>query len=317
VFMLLFCHTQCSRSPIVLSVVLPLLKALLSARGAGGNPVLADRLAGLVTKHLSRTRPVFPAQPADAAAAVTAFEADARKVLYYASRDKDPHVAAAAAQSLLVLISAGSEAGGAAAAAAQATAAAALQDFLQHKKTRLQQSWCQQLLSRCFDAVAGGEGAGLQALLTACSKGRNEAIRGKSVQLLPSLVTGKQPAQVSVLLAALKQHQGLLASALGSGVVGPYKGKDQHAGAVKAVVALLSGVVKQGGGKRLAELVGSETVRELGKSVVVVKVSGLTVCGVGRQAGWLCADPPCCGRVKGPSSRDSASMTADSRVGTA
>lgn len=196
-------------------------------------------------------------------------------MLYYASRDKDPRVAAAAAQSLLVLICAGSGAGGAAAAAAQATAAAALQDFLQHKKSRLQQSWCQQLLLRCFDAVAGGEGAGLQALLTACSKGRNEAIRGKSVQLLPSLVTGKQPAQVSVLLAALKQHQGLLASALGSGVVGPYKGKDQHAGAVKAVAALLAGVVKQGGGKRLAELVGSETVRELGKSVVVVKAAGV------------------------------------------
>jgi hypothetical protein len=266
---------QCSRSPILLSIVLPLLKALVSARGAGGNPVLADRLAGLVTKHLARARPVFPAQ--DANAAVTAFEADMRKVMYYASRDKDGRVCAAAAQSLLVLIAAGSEAGGAAAGAAQATVAAALQDFLQHKKSRLQQSWCQQLLSRCFDAVAAGEGAGLQALLTACSKGRNEAIRSKSVQLLPSLVIGKQPAQVAVLLAALKKHQGLLASALGAGVVGPYKNKDQHAAVVKAVGALLGGVVKQGGGKRLAELVGSETVRELGKSVVVVKVSAYRV----------------------------------------
>lgn len=280
---------QCSRSPIVLSVVLPLLKALVSARGAGGNPTLADRLAGLVTKHLARARPVFEADADAAGAAVTALEADARKVLYYASRDKDPRVAGAAAQSLLVLITAGSEAGGAAAGVAQANAAAALQDFLQHKKSRLQQAWCQQLLSRCFDAVVGGEAAGLQALLTACSKGRNEAIRAKSVQLLPSLITGKQPQQVAVMLAALKQHQGLLASALGAGVVGPYKNKDQHATTVKAVVTLLAGVVKQGGGKRLAEVVGSETVRELGKSVVVVKVSNMhafrrSQCpGVGRR----------------------------------
>jgi hypothetical protein len=280
---------QSSRSPILLSVVLPLLKALVSARGPGGNPVLADRLAGLITKHLARARPAFPPQQADTAAAgaaaaaagssaqsaVTALEADSRKVLYYASRDKDPRVCAAAAQSLLVLISAGSEAGGAAAAVAQATAGAALQDFLTHKKSKLQQKWCEQLLARCFDAVSGGEGAGLQALLQACSKGRNESIKARAVQLLPSLVTNKQPQQVAGLLAVLQQHQGVLAAALAAGVVGPYKGKDQHAAAVKAVVGVLAGVVKQGGGKRLAELVGSETVRELGKSVIVVKVRGL------------------------------------------
>ena len=276
---------QSSRSPILLSVVLPLLKALVSARGPGGNPVLADRLAGLITKHLARARPAFPPQQADTAAAaaagssaqsaVTALEADSRKVLYYASRDKDPRVCAAAAQSLLVLISAGSEAGGAAAAVAQATAGAALQDFLTHKKSKLQQKWCEQLLARCFDAVSGGEGAGLQALLQACSKGRNESIKAKAVQLLPSLVTNKQPQQVAGLLAVLQQHQGLLAAALAAGVVGPYKGKDQYAAAVKAVVGVLAGVAKQGGGKRLAELVGSETVRELGKSVIVVKVRGL------------------------------------------
>lgn len=247
---------------------------------------MADRLAGLITKHLARTRPAFPAVAAATAAAATALEADARKVLYYASRDKDPRVAAAAAQSLLVLISAGSEAGEAAAAAVvQATAAAGLQDYLQHKKTRLQQGWCQQLLGRCSEAVTAGDAAGLQALLTACSKGRNEAVKAKAVQLLPSLVTGRTQQQVPELLAVLKQHQGLVASALAAGVVGPYKNKEQHAAAVKAVVSLLGGVVKQGGGKRLAEVVGSETVRELGKSVVVVKVgTGVGVLGWG--VGW-------------------------------
>lgn len=272
---------QCSRSPIVLSVVVQLLKALVAARGTGGHPVLADRLAGLITKQLAKTRPTWQAGHMaggqndgrdNTSSPVSALEADMHKVLYYASRDKDPRVVAAAAQSLLVLITSGSEAGGPAALLAQSSAAAALQDFLQHKKSRLQQSWCQQLLSRCFDAVVGGEGTALQALLSACSKGRNESIRFKAVQLLPSLVTGRQQQQMDALLVALKQQQGLVATALGGALSGPYKSKDHHTGAVKAVTLLLNGVAKQGKGARLAELIGSEVVRELGKSVVVVKV---------------------------------------------
>jgi hypothetical protein len=209
------------------------------------------------------------------------YEADLRKVLYYASREKDGRVAAAAAQALLVLIGAGTEAGGAAAAAAQVAAADALQDFFDKKKSRLQKGWCEQLLSRCPEAVLGGDAAGLAAILATCSKGRNESTRGKAAALLPVLLRtsqqqqqgAKDTADASVLLTALQRHQAALAAALGAAVTGPYKGKEQHAAAVKAVVGLLAGVGKMGAGKRMAELLGAEAVRELGKVVVVVKVS--------------------------------------------
>ncbi|KAF6259075.1 hypothetical protein COO60DRAFT_1053443 [Scenedesmus sp. NREL 46B-D3] len=213
------------------------------------------------------------------------YEADLRKILYYASREKDGRVAAAAGQALLLLIGAGGEAGGAAAAAAQGAAADALQDFFDKKKSRLQKGWCEHLLSRCPEAVLGSDAAGLAAILTACSKGRNEATRGKAAALLPVLLRAPQQqqqqqgaaggAEASLLLAALRRHQAVLAAALGAAVAGPYKGKEQHAGAVKAVVGLLAGVGKLGAGKRMAELLGAEAVRELGKVVVVVKAAGV------------------------------------------
>jgi hypothetical protein len=205
------------------------------------------------------------------------YTADLRKVLYYASREKDGRVAAAAGQALLVLVGAGSEAGGAAAAAAQGAAADALQDFFDKKKSRLQKAWCEQLLSRCPEAVLGGDAAGLAAILATCSKGRNESTRGKAAALLPVLLRASQQqgaaADASLLLAALQRHQAALAAALGAAVAGPHKGKEQHAAAVKAVVGLLAGVGKLGPGKRMAELLGAEAVRDLGKVVVVVKVS--------------------------------------------
>uniref|UniRef100_A0A383W0H0 Myb-binding protein 1A n=1 Tax=Tetradesmus obliquus TaxID=3088 RepID=A0A383W0H0_TETOB len=288
---------KCSKSPLVLQAVLPLLRALVSASGAGGNPTLADRLASIASKQLSKCRPVLllagqeapppqqqqQQQPPKMELAV--FAADLRKVLYYASREKDGRVAAAAGQALLVLIGAGSEAGGAAAAAAQGAAADALQDFFDKKKSRLQKGWCEQLLSRCPEAVLGGEAAGLAAILAACSKGRNESTRGKAAALLPVLLrasqgaaqgaAGSADANPSLLLGTLQQHQPALAAALGAAVAGPYKGKEQHAAAVKAVVALLAGVGKLGAGKRMAELLGAEAVRELGKVVVVVKAAGV------------------------------------------
>jgi hypothetical protein len=203
---------------------------------------------------------------------VVALEQDSKKVLYHASRDKDSRIAAAASQGLLVLLTAGAAAGGDAAATAQATAAAALRDCFEHKKSRLQLGWCQQLLARAPDAVLGGDGGGLTALLTACSKARNDAMRSKAVQLLPALLAGRPQAAAGALLPALAAQQGALAAALGAAVLGPFKSKEAHAGAVKAVTALLAAASKAGGGKRLAELLGAECVRELGKSIVVVKV---------------------------------------------
>jgi hypothetical protein len=287
---------QCSKSPLVLQVVLPLLRALVSASGAGGNPTLADRLASIASKQLSRCRPVLllatpdqqppPQQQSQPQQQqykmeLAVYTADLRKVLYYASREKDGRVAAAAGQALLVLIGAGSEAGGAAAAAAQGAAADALQDFFDKKKSRLQKAWCEQLLSRCPEAVLGGDAAGLAAILATCSKGRNESTRGKAAALLPVLLRSSQQGgadAAALLLAALQRHQAALAGALGAAVAGPYKGKEQHAAAVRAVVGLLAGVGKLGAGKRMAELLGAESVRELGKVVVVVKVS---------RAAWL------------------------------
>ncbi|WIA38355.1 hypothetical protein OEZ86_001688 [Tetradesmus obliquus] len=287
---------KCSKSPLVLQAVLPLLRALVSASGAGGNPTLADRLASIASKQLSKCRPVLLLAGQDAPPPpqqqqqqpkmeLAVFAADLRKVLYYASREKDGRVAAAAGQALLVLIGAGSEAGGAAAAAAQGAAADALQDFFDKKKSRLQKGWCEQLLSRCPESVLGGEAAGLAAIFAACSKGRNESTRGKAAALLPVLLrasqgaaqgaAGSADASPSMLLGALQQHQPALAAALGAAVAGPYKGKEQHAAAVKAVVALLAGVAKLGAGKRMAELLGAEAVRELGKVVVVVKAAGV------------------------------------------
>jgi hypothetical protein len=316
----------------VLQAVLPLVQALVRASGAGGSAVLADRLASLINKQLGKAHPVFP-QPAAAAskggqgaqggpeaaaaaarhaAAVQALQGDCKRVLYHASRDKDPRVAAAAAQALLVLLAAGADSGCAdAAGAAQACAAAALRDFFEHKKSRLQLAWCQQLLSRAPHAVLGGDGAALTALLAAAAKGRNEATRSKAAQLLPALLCGRPQAQAAALLPVLQQQQGALAAALGAAVAGPYKSKAAHGAAVKAVAQLLGAAVKAGEGKRLAELLGSEAVRELGKCVAVVKVRrglGGRGGGGGRAPGGsgpadvVCPQRPCTINLRGTGS---------------
>eukprot|EP00775_Hariotina_reticulata_P004051 gene4051-4298_t len=180
---------KCPRSPLVLQVVLPLVKALVAANGPGGNATLADRLAALVNKHLSKCRPAFATAAAAGAAVgngadtsddktgapsqqqtvtatgsdgVQSLRADLRKVLYLASRDKDPRVAAAAGQGLLVLLSAACKGDSSASALAQETAAAALADVFEKKKSRVQRSWCEQLLIRCPEAIVAGDAAAVQ-----------------------------------------------------------------------------------------------------------------------------------------------------------
>lgn len=62
-------------------------------------------------------------------------------------------------------------------------------------------------------------------------------------------------------------------------LAGPYKSKEVHAASAKAAVTLLGGLQKQGGaGRRLADLLGPEAVRELGKTVVLLKVRRACAC---------------------------------------
>ncbi|KAF8062006.1 pol5 [Scenedesmus sp. PABB004] len=279
---------RCPKSPLVLGAALPLLRALVAARGAGGSPVLADRLAALLTKHYGRCKPALPpgaahgdAAPANGAGAgavppgpysLASFEADTRKLLYHASRDRDARVAGAAGTALLVLLAAGADAGGGAAAAAQACAGAAFEDYFEKKKSRLQPAWCEALLARAPGAALGGDAPALGALLRAAARPRNDSVRARAVALLPALLRGGAGGGA---VAALAAQPAALAAALGGAVSGPYRSKEGHAAAVKAVAQLLAGVQRQGPGKRLAELLGGEAVRELGKAVVVVKAAGV------------------------------------------
>jgi hypothetical protein len=309
---------------LVLQVVLPLVRALLAASGPGGNATLADRLAALINKHLSRCKPVLAAAAAEGAAAGaangvelvddpaqqsdqqqpvtgtgsgevrTSLQADLRKLLYIASRDKDSRVAAAAGQGLLLLLAAACKADSSFAALAQETAAAALADVFEKKKSRIQRSWCEQLLMRCPEAVVAGDAAALQVLLKACSKARNDSVRAKAAQLLPILLQTSQHEQTAAVLAGMQRQQAAVAAAVSGAVTGPYKSKEQHAGCVKAVVQLLSAVQKAGGaGSRMAELLGPEAVRELSKSVLVVKVGQSSQGSLSCRAcsAWACDGP--------------------------
>lgn len=162
---------QVPRSSLVLSAVLPLLRALATASRPGGNASLATRLQSLITKHLCKCKAVIDPVTTDTEQLSNTF----KKVLYYASRDTDPGVATAAGQVLLMLLVAASSAGGKPADISQQTAANIVNDFVAKKRSRLSRQLLEQLVQRCPEALLAGDG--LAELLKACRSARTDYLQ--------------------------------------------------------------------------------------------------------------------------------------------
>lgn len=86
---------QVPDSPLLLSAVVPLLKALSRASRPSGNPQLGEKLKAVIKNRLCRCRPAVSVGETTEKELTSALQ----KALYYAGRDKESAVNEAAGKS--------------------------------------------------------------------------------------------------------------------------------------------------------------------------------------------------------------------------
>jgi hypothetical protein len=201
-------------------------------------------------------------------------------------------VAGAAAQVLTMLLASAGAPGAPAPARAAAAeyAAAAAADLVSKKKSRLGRAAVEQILQRAphaafgLGAAAAAEGTDAPAsaaavLARAAAAGRTDFVRAEALELL-ALAVSKAPADLATpALRQLQQQRGgggSVATALVSGVQGPFKTKERHAAAAKAAAAVVEAAKKLlPAGGRLGELLGPDALTGMAKAVAAVRVSFL------------------------------------------
>jgi hypothetical protein len=282
---------RCPASPHLLKALPQLLAALARSSRPGGSGPLADRIRGLLENKACRGKVarVVTAEEEGSAEGVSRAELEQalKKVLYYASREKDPRVTAAGGQVLLYMLRSAAAAGGWPAEVAAAVAATAVGDyFAKSHKCRLQRRLLEELFAKAGDAAFGqaalpsGQQPAAALVMQYCCKARSDYLQVEALQLLADGVfkaagaAAGQPqpqAQQDALRALVKSHTAQLSAALSHAVTGPFRTKDRHATAVRCARACLDAAKKLQPGKRLAEVLGPETLNALAKGIVTVR----------------------------------------------
>lgn len=282
---------RCPASPHLLKALPQLLAALARASRVGGSGPLADRIRGLLENKVCRGKVarVVAAEEEGSAEGVSRAELEQalKKVLYYASREKDARVTAAGGQVLLYMLRSAAAAGGWPAEVAAAVAATAVGDyFAKSHKCRLQRRLLEELFTKAGDAALGqaalpsGQQPAAALVMQYCCKARSDYLQVEALQLLADGVfkaagaaagQQQQQAQQEALRALVKSHTGQLSASLCHAVTGPFRTKDRHATAVRCARACLDAAKKLQPGKRLAEVLGPETLNALAKGIVTVR----------------------------------------------
>lgn len=226
-------------SPLLPAAAGPLLAALAAAARPGGHAGLAERLAGLLTNRVCKSRAeASGAAGAAGAAGAGKLALQLRAALYHASRSHDRRVVAAAGEAYVYLQRVAVGAGGAgdagAAAAGLESARAAVADFFTKKRSRLGRPLLEVLLRRVPPLRSGL----LAPLLVQAAGARSEYLRGEAWALLGA--AARAAGSTDRLPPGNDPAGEQLAAALEAAVSGGGFGKlSRQADALRAAAALL------------------------------------------------------------------------------
>jgi hypothetical protein len=205
-------------------------------------------------------------------------------------------VVSAGGQALLHLTRSACAAGGWPAATAAAAASTVVADYFgKSHKCRLQRRTLEELFCRAPEAAlagqvqAGGQAPAAQLLLQYCCKARSDFLQLEALQVLADgafKAAAAGAAAQQQLQQLVKGSTAQLSAALCHAVTGPFRTKDRHAAAVKAARSCLEAAKKLHGDRRLAEVLGPETLNALAKGIATVRQLELPD-KVGRQLDGL------------------------------
>ncbi|GIM10483.1 hypothetical protein Vretimale_14025 [Volvox reticuliferus] len=258
-------------SPLLLTCLEPLLRALATASRPGGQPEMAKRLRGVIANKISKCKCRLDLA---CLGGLEGYTSTLKRLLYEASRNRDKPVAATAWQAYMAVLRAGASADAEepeAATAAQSSFRAALSDLLIKKKTRLQ---IEELVA-AFRTVPTACLPSLDLLLQHVSAGRNATVRVAAAELLAQLLK-TQPDGLKAAVAA--GGPGGIGGALGSAVAACVSGVGlkvkQHVRAAQAAIKVAKSLKRLMQGKRPAELMGADKINAIAKAVVTVQSLG-------------------------------------------
>ncbi|GLI61735.1 hypothetical protein VaNZ11_004161, partial [Volvox africanus] len=258
-------------SPLLLTCLEPLLRALATASRPGAQPEMAKRLRGVIANKISKCRCRLDLA---CLGGLEGYASTLKRLLYEASRNRDKPVAAAAWQAYMAVLRAGAAAEAeepGAATAAQSSFRAALSDLLTKKKTRLQ---IEELLA-AFRAAPTACISSLDLLLQHVSSGRNATLRVAAAELLARLLKTKPDGlKAAVAAGGPGGVGGALGGAVAACVAAVGLKTKQHVRAVQAAVTVAESLKQLLQGKRLAEILGADKINAIAKAMVTVQSLG-------------------------------------------
>ncbi|KAG2493575.1 hypothetical protein HYH03_008094 [Edaphochlamys debaryana] len=253
-------------SPLLLTALVPLVRALATASRPGGQPQVAARLKGVLANKLCKCRAKL-VDPAPLGG-VEGYAGALKRLLYEASRSRDRAVAATALAAYNAMLRAGAAAGEEqpeVSAAAQASFRAALEDLLSKKKTRLHPEG----LVASFQAAPAACLPSLGLLLQRVGDGRSAHVRVQAAGLLARLARSPPEGMAAAVAVSATGHA--LGGALAACAAGVGLKREAHAKAAKAAVGVAESLRKLAPGKRAAEVLGSDTLNAVAKAVATVR----------------------------------------------
>ncbi|GLC57322.1 hypothetical protein PLESTB_001211700 [Pleodorina starrii] len=285
-------------NPLLLSALVPLVRALATASRPGGQPQMAARLRGVITS-MGRAR--YTRVDLASLGGLEGYTTCLKRLLYEASRNRDKLVAGAAWAAFTGAVRAGvpaaekgkdkdkadkadkekadKEQQPGVSDAARSAFRAALTDWLAKKKTRLQHSE----MASAFRTLPGASLPAMEPLLTSVANGRSAAVRTAAAELAAALFKSPPEGLHSVVVVALApagggggggaQLGGVVGSALAACVAGVGLNNERRARVAQAAVAMCEVLHKwlATAGKRPAELMGPDKMNAIAKALVTVK----------------------------------------------
>jgi hypothetical protein len=110
----------------------------------------------------------------------------------------------------------------------------------------------------------------LGEVLAQCATARNSFLQAEALAVLAAAF--RAPTAAPLLAELRSAHGPAVAAALAAAATGPFKNKEQHAGALKAAIAAVEGVKRlQPAGQRLADALGPDALAAVAKAVVTVR----------------------------------------------
>lgn len=266
---------RCGTNSLVLTLTLPLLRALRLAQQPSAFRGLSQRVQAVIKTKLCKSHPVYDPQVVPP----EEYQAWVSQVYSYACRYKDKVVSEAAGHVLSLLVRTAAHAQHQEVrAVAETMTAKVVESCFMKRGSRLSHQEVQDMLRRLPSLLPRY----MPSLLVACIAGRSpyqkvEALRVLAgvLQQYPRDTQGLNAGGVSTpLVEIVGSNRSQLCAAVSHAVTGPFKNKEQHCQAVM-VTRVMEVLLEHSSDKsRPADVLGLDILRDIAKAARVVREVG-------------------------------------------